>query len=90
MAMSKIRWDMMSESQQALIVEAAAVGRAAMLEATDAAQAQAKQTLIDNGVTVVEDVDKDAFQAIAVPLWDIFTGQSSTAAELLAEVQAGM
>lgn len=90
MAMSKIRWDMMSESQQALIVEAAAVGREAMLAATDAAQAEAKQTLIDNGVTVIEDVDKEAFQAIAVPLWDIFTSQSDTAAQLLEEVQAGM
>lgn len=90
MAMSKIKWDMMSESQQALIVEAAAVGRAAMLEATDAAQAEAKQVLIDNGVTVTEDVDKEAFQAIAVPLWDIFTSQSDTAAALLEEVQAGM
>ena len=90
MAMSKIRWDMMSESQQALIVEAAAVGRAAMLEATDAAQAEAKQVLIDNGVTVTEDVDKEAFQAIAVPLWDIFTSQSDTAAQLLEEVKAGM
>ena len=90
MAMSKIRWDMMSESQQALIVEAAAVGREAMLAATDAAQAEAKQVLIDNGVTVTEDVDKEAFQQIAVPLWDIFTSQSETAAQLLEEVQAGM
>ena len=90
MAMSKIRWDMMSESQQALIKEAAAVGREAMLAATDEAQAAAKQTLLDNGVTVTEDVDKEAFQEIAVPLWDIFTSQSDTAAALLEEVQAGM
>ena len=89
MAMSKIRWDMMSESQQALIKEAAAVGREAMLKATDEAQAAAKQTLLDNSVTVTEDVDKEAFQAIAVPLWEIFTSQSETAAQLLEEVQAG-
>ena len=90
LAMSKLRWDAMSESQQALIVEAAAYGRQAMLDATDEAQAEAKQTLIDNGVTVIEDVDKEAFKEIALPLWDIFTSQSDTAAELLEEVQAGM
>ena len=37
MAMSKATWDRMSESQQALIVEAAAVGRAYQHECNEAA-----------------------------------------------------
>lgn len=90
MAISQMKWDALSDSQKALVKEAAAVGRQAQLDATDAAQATAKQTLIDNGVTVVEDVDKAAFQALAMPQWEIFTSQSETAVKLLEEVQAAM
>lgn len=90
MAISQMKWDALSESQQALVKEAAEVGRQAQLDATDAAQATAKQTLIDNGVTVTEDVDKAAFQELAMPQWEIFTGVSADAARLLEEVQAGM
>lgn len=89
MAMSKVTWDSMSESQQALIIEAAAAGRQAQLDATDVAQEEAMQTLLDNGVTVTEP-DKGAFQEIAMPLWDIFTSQSAKSAELLQTVQSGM
>lgn len=90
MAMSKVKWDALSESQQQLVVEAAAVGRQAQFDATDEAQATAKQTLLDNGVTVTEDPDKEAFKEIAMPLWDIFTKQSDKCAELLETVQAGL
>ena len=90
MAISQKRWDSLDDAQKALVKEAAAVGRKAQLEATDAAQATAKQTLIDNGVTIVEDVDKAAFQALAMPQWDIFTSQSETAVKLLKEVQDAM
>lgn len=87
MAMSKMTWDTLSESQQALIVEAAAVGREEQLKLTDAAQAEALQTLKDNGVEVTEDVDKAAFQAIAKEQWHYFTDTCGT--ELLDIVQAG-
>ena len=90
MAISKAKWDLLSDSQKALVQEAAAVGREAQLAATDEAQASAKQTLIDNGVTVTEDVDKAAFQELAMPQWEIFTSVSETAVKLLEEVQAGM
>ncbi|MBS6395928.1 MAG: DctP family TRAP transporter solute-binding subunit [Clostridiales bacterium] len=90
MAMSKVRWDSLSESQRALVVEAAEVGRQAQLDATDEAQATAKQTLLDNGVTIEENPDKAAFQEIAKPLWKVFTDVSPKAAELLETVQAGM
>lgn len=90
MAISQAKWDALDDTQKALVKEAAAVGRKAQLEATDAAQATAKQTLIDNGVTIVEDVDKAAFQALAMPQWDIFTSQSEASAKLLKEVQDAM
>ena len=90
MAMSKITWDSLTEDQQKVIVEAAAVGRQAQFDATDAAQATAKQTLLDNGVTIEENPDKAAFQEIAMPLWSTFTDQSDKCAELLKMVQDNM
>lgn len=85
MAMSKTTWDALSESQQNLIVEAAEVGREEQLRLTDEAQAEALQTLKDNGVEVTEDVDKAAFQEIAKEQWHYFTDECGT--ELLDMVQ---
>ncbi|MCD8084648.1 MAG: DctP family TRAP transporter solute-binding subunit [Clostridiales bacterium] len=90
MSASKITWDSLSESQQALIREAAAVGREAMLEATDAAQAEALQTLIDNGCEVEEEPDKEAFKEIAMSTWSLLTDQTEDGARLLEIIQAGM
>lgn len=87
MAMSKMTWDALSESQQNLIVEAAKVGREKQLELTDEAQESAMQTLLDNGVTVTEDVDKEAFKAVAQEQWSVFTDANGT--ELLDMIQAG-
>jgi len=90
MAISKLKWDSLSDSQKELVKEAAEVGRQAQFDATDKAQAEAKQTLLDNNVTIEENPDKAAFQEIAMPLWSIFTDTSETAAALLEEVQAGL
>lgn len=87
MAMSKITWDGLSESQQELIKEAAAVGRQAQLDATDAAQAEALQTLLDNGVEVVEDPDKEAFKEKAMTTWNLLTDNTEKGAELLEMIQ---
>ena len=78
MGMSKATWDRMSESQQALIQEAADVARQKQLELTDEAQAAALQTLIDNNCEIVEEPDKDAFKQKAMPTWAIFTDQYGT------------
>lgn len=78
MGMSKMTWDALSESQQELIKEAAEVAREKQLELTDAAQAEALQTLKDNGVTVTEDVDKAAFQELAKEQWSVFTDECGT------------
>lgn len=87
MAMSKITWDGLSESQQNLIKEAAAVGRQAQFDATDAAQAEALQTLLDNGVEVVEDPDKEAFKEKAMTTWNLLTDNTEKGAELLEMIQ---
>ena len=73
MGMSKMTWDRLSESQQALIREAADVARDAQLALVDEAQASAMQTLVDNGCEIVENPDKAAFKEKAMPSWSIFT-----------------
>ena len=86
MAMSKTVWGALSDSQKELIKEAAEVGRKEQFDLTDKAQAEALQTLKDNGVTVTEDVDKEAFQEIAKQQWSVFTDACGT--ELLGMIQA--
>ena len=78
MGMSKKTWDRMSESQQALIKEAADVAREKQLELTDEAQAEALQTLLDYGCEVEMNPDKEAFRERALPTWSIFTDQYGT------------
>ena len=78
MAMSKITWDAMSESQQELIVEAAAVGRAAQQKLNEEATAAATQVLLDAGCTIEENPDKAAFQEIAMGVWPLFTDKYGT------------
>ena len=85
MAMSKTVWGALSDSQKELIKEAAEVGRKEQFDLTDKAQAEALQALKDNGVTVTEDVDKEAFQEIAKQQWSVFTDACGT--ELLDMIQ---
>lgn len=85
MAISKMTWDRMSESQQQLIREAAEVAREKQFELTDVAQESAKQTLIDNGCEIIEDPDKEAFKKLAMPQWSVFTDKYGT--DLLNEIQ---
>ena len=66
-------WDRLSDSQKALILEAADVARDAQLAMVDEAQASAMQTLLDNGCEVVENPDKAAFKERSMPSWSIFT-----------------
>ena len=88
MAMSQMSWDKLSESQQALVMEAAALAKEKELELTDAAQANALQEVLDYGCEVVEDPDKEAFREKALPTWSLFTDQYGT--ELLDMVQASI
>lgn len=78
MAMSKSTWDRMSETQQALILEAAQIARQTQFDLTDVAQASALQALLDNNCEVVENPDKDAFKEKAMPTWSLFTDKYGT------------
>ena len=88
MAMSQMSWDKLSESQQALVMEAAALAKEEELRLTDEAQANALQEVLDYGCEVVEDPDKEAFREKALPTWSLFTDQYGT--ELLDMVQASI
>ena len=88
MAMSQMSWDKLSESQQALVMEAAALAKEEELRLTDEAQANALQEVLDYGCEVVEDPDKEAFREKALPTWSLFTDEYGT--ELLDMVQASI
>ena len=76
--MSEATWNKLSDSQKEVIMEAAEVAREEQLKLTDEAQAEALQTLLDNGVTVEENPDKEAFKEKAMPTWSLFTDQYGT------------
>ncbi|MEY8336756.1 DctP family TRAP transporter solute-binding subunit [Lachnospiraceae bacterium 62-35] len=78
MAMSETTWNKLSDAQKEVIMEAAKVGKEEQLRLTDEAQASAKQTLIDNGCTIEEAPDKEAFKEKAMPTWSLFTDQYGT------------
>ena len=78
MAISSITWNKMSESQKALILEAAQKTREQQLKFVDKAQNEAKQTLIDAGCIIEENPDKAAFREKAMPTWSIFTDAYGT------------
>lgn len=78
MAMSEATWNKLSDSQKEVIMKAAEVAREEQLKLTDEAQAEALQTLLDNGVTVEENPDKEAFKEKAMPTWSLFTDQYGT------------
>ena len=78
MGMSKVTYDKMSESQQALMKEAAVWGRDVQIAITNENQAVALQTLKDNGCQVVENPDKAAFQERAMTTWSLFTDKYGT------------
>ncbi|WP_101877681.1 DctP family TRAP transporter solute-binding subunit [Lachnoclostridium edouardi] len=88
MGMSEATWNKLSDSQKEVIMKAAEVGREEQLKLTDEAQAEALQTLLDNGVTVEENPDKEAFKEKAVPTWSLFTDQCGT--EILDLIQSNL
>ena len=88
MAMSEATWNKLSDSQKEVIMKAAEVAREEQLKLTDEAQAEALQTLLDNGVTVEENPDKEAFKEKAMPTWSLFTDQCGT--EILDLIQSNL
>lgn len=75
MGVSRQTWSSLSEEQQDLLQEAAEIGREANLAANDEAEAAALQTLLDQGVTVEEDVDREAFAELGTSVWPLYTDE---------------
>lgn len=78
MTMSKVVYDKLSPTQQQLIWEAANWAREKQLAITDEKQASALQVLKDNNCKIVENPDKEAFKAKAMPAWELYTKKNGT------------
>lgn len=71
-AMSKIHWDTLTEEQQGWFVEAAKAAATASREAVAEQERSGIALMKENGMEVVEDVDKEAFAAAVQPAYDEF------------------
>lgn len=78
MAVSRMTWDKLNDEQKQALQEAAEAGREANLAANDEQGEQAYQTLLDEGIEIVEDPDREAFEELAVRVWPQFTDQYGT------------
>lgn len=74
-AMSKIHWDTLSPEQQGWFVEAAKAAAAASREAVAEQEKSGIALMKENGMEVVEDVDKEAFAAVVQPAYDEFAAR---------------
>lgn len=86
MGMSEMTWNRLSEEQRQVVLDSAEVGRDAQLAANDAAEADAEQVLLDNGVEIEENPDREAFVELATTVWPQFTDEYGT--ELLDLIQS--
>ncbi|WBU52642.1 TRAP transporter substrate-binding protein [Paracoccus sp. SCSIO 75233] len=68
--MSQITWDGLSEEQQGWVREAAKAAAAADRAVVDQNEADGVAMMRENGMEVVEDVDKEAFAAAVQPTYD--------------------
>lgn len=69
---SERRWDKMTTEEQDYLQTAAYDSVPIMREIWDARVAAARSRLIASGVQVVEDIDRSAFSALMLPVWDQF------------------
>jgi len=82
---SKIVWDTLPVEQQELIREAAVLTTQKERELWEAMEAQAMAELVDLGVQINDDVDKEAFIEATAPVREQFGAQYS---ELLGRIEA--
>lgn len=68
--MSKIHWDQLSDEEKGWIEEASKAAVAATRKVVDQTEADGVKTMRENGMEVVEDVDKEAFQAAVEPTYE--------------------
>ena len=69
---SERRWDRMSYEEQEYLQAAAYDSVPIMREIWDARVNAARARLIESGVQVVDDIDRDAFAKLMLPVWDQF------------------
>jgi len=85
--MSKARWDGLTEEQQGWFKEAGKAGAAATRATVSATETAGIQMMRDNGMEVVESIDKAAFAAAVQPAYTEYAEQMGVA-DLIAEIQA--
>lgn len=78
MAVSRMTWDKLNDEQKKALQEAAEVGREAAFAENDRQGKDALQTLLDNGVQVEQNPDREAFKELAVTVWPQFTEEYGT------------
>lgn len=74
-AMSKVHWDGLNEEQQGWFVEAARAAAAASRATVAENEVSGIALMKENGMDVVEDVDKEAFAAAVQPAYDKFAAR---------------
>lgn len=75
MAVSQSTWDSLTDEQKQVLRDAAEIGRDVNLEANDEAEADALQVLLDEGVTVEQDVDRAPFEELGTTVWPMYTDE---------------
>ena len=73
--MSKIHWDQLSEEEKGWMKEAAKAGVEATRKVVAENEANGVETMRENGMDVITDVDKKAFQDAVQPTYEKYAGQ---------------
>ncbi len=81
------KWDSLSESQQEAVLKAAEEARDIERELNSQSEEENMQILADNGVTITEDPDREAFAQLCGPVYEIFNDQIGDGGETLKMVQ---
>jgi tripartite ATP-independent transporter DctP family solute receptor len=84
--MSKVRWDGLSEEQQAWFVEAGKAAAAATRATVAKNEANGVALLRDNGMEVIESVDTAAFAAAVQPAYEQYAEKMGVA-DLIKQIQ---
>src|SRR5690606_4354869 len=70
--MSLRTWERLSRSDQEIVMESARESVPVMRELWDAREVAARERLLAAGVTMIEDIDREPFQALMRPVWERF------------------
>jgi tripartite ATP-independent transporter DctP family solute receptor len=77
LAMSARRWEKLDPSTQSAIRDSAMRSVSIMRDLWEAREAAARAKLTEAGITIIEDIDQEAFIAALRPVWDRFLAKSS-------------